>query len=202
VVPDVLAAAVSASALVDEVFTSSGLTSASQWSFGSTGLSLQPTSAGSIGTARLAGTTGINTYVAAVTVSFVGTTGDADRAGGGLLLRAADPASQSGDIDRLEVRLDRSSGKGVVVLQARLGGASDPDPISVGAGTIAGGSTYTLIFTSKPGSPGRVQVPEASVDLQVVYPIVVPPTGGLFGLVARGGVGDQVTLSNWTVCGF
>jgi hypothetical protein len=135
-----------------------------------------------------------------VKVSFGPKTGDTVSAGGGLLLRGSD-ITQHGDIDRLEVRIDRVKGHGNLMITARRAQTGDATPINVDFGVLDASKTLTLVYSVLPGTfIPHVKILELGFDFRVSHPIIQPPAGGLFGLVTHAEAGDVVSLSEWNVC--
>lgn len=183
------------STMVFDQFTSSLTLSPATWSFDGYGLLFQPTADGAIGTVREPFLDGVATFHASVEIGF-----GAGDASGGLLARAADP-TQTGLIDRLEIRLDRVAGQGTLVVTETNGGVDDAAPFSQSLGAIDGTtSPYTLVVDTFDAADIAVSIPELAVAVKVPYPSDLPPTDGLYGLVAHANASGSVRLRAWGIC--
>jgi hypothetical protein len=183
------------STMVFDQFTPTVTLSPATWSFDGYGLLFSPTADGAIGTVREPGLDGVLTFHASVEITF-----GAGDVSGGLLARADDP-SQTGDIDRLEIRLDRASGQGTLVVTETHGGVDDATPFSQSLGAIDGTtSPYTLVVDTFDGTDLAISIPELAVAVKVPYPTDLPPTDGLYGLVAHANAGGSVKFRAWGIC--
>jgi hypothetical protein len=181
--------------LAFDQFTPTMNLSPTVWSFDGHGLRFAPTAPRAEGTAREPSLPGVATFHASVQVGFG--TGDASA---GLLARADDPTA-TGAYNRLEIRLDRASGQGVLVVTATADGVADPAPFQQSLGAIDGTtSPYTLAVDTFDPTTIAVSIAELGVAVRVPYPADLPPIAGLYGLIARAGAGDAVTLRAWGIC--